>query len=227
MHMLASVLALLGWVRALLSCLMPMWRVTAFIGTTTVTSEIMWEGIWMRPYKSMLTLGPDLQAARSLTVMPILLGAVGLVLSLQWRKVHHLNGPIQKIQNQDRHSSWHHTDCRRSSLPDPRLLVCWHCGESVLQPTDGRLAVKGDRQCNLCRLGCIHHPHFGWRNALHHHLQRQNRRRQRSFSEVSDCALFTGRVQQGRFPEDAARLCEVATELRSICEVPVESESTF
>lgn len=93
MHMLASALALLGWVGALLSCIMPMWRVTAFVGTTIVTSEIMWEGIWMscviqstgqmqcKPYESMLALGTDLQAARALTVMAILLGAVGLVLA--------------------------------------------------------------------------------------------------------------------------------------------------
>ncbi|XP_058613419.1 uncharacterized protein cldn30 [Onychostoma macrolepis] len=93
MHMLASALALLGWVGALMSCIMPMWRVTAFVGTTIVTSEIMWEGIWMscviqstgqmqcKPYESMLALGTDLQAARALTVMAILLGAVGLVLT--------------------------------------------------------------------------------------------------------------------------------------------------
>ncbi|XP_016376825.1 claudin-4-like [Sinocyclocheilus rhinocerous] len=93
MHILASALALLGWVGALLSCFMPMWHVTAFIGTTIVTSEIMWEGIWMscviqstgqmqcKPYESTLALGTDLQAARVLTVMSILLGAVGLVLA--------------------------------------------------------------------------------------------------------------------------------------------------
>ncbi|XP_077089362.1 uncharacterized protein cldn30 [Siphateles boraxobius] len=93
MHMLASALALLGWTGALLSCIMPMWRVTAFIGTTIVTSEIMWEGIWMscviqstgqmqcKPYESTLALGSDLQAARAITVMSVLLGAVGLVLA--------------------------------------------------------------------------------------------------------------------------------------------------
>ncbi|XP_067279253.1 uncharacterized protein cldn30 [Pseudorasbora parva] len=93
MHMLASALALMGWTGALLSCLMPMWRVTAFIGTTIVTSEIMWEGIWMscviqstgqmqcKPYESMLALGSDMQAARALMVMSVLLGAVGLVLT--------------------------------------------------------------------------------------------------------------------------------------------------
>ncbi|KAK9955491.1 hypothetical protein ABG768_015363 [Culter alburnus] len=75
MHMLASALALLGWTGALLSCIMPMWRVTAFIGTTIVTSETMWEGIWMS------CVIQTVRAARALTVMSILLGAVGLVLA--------------------------------------------------------------------------------------------------------------------------------------------------
>lgn len=93
MQMLASSLALLGWVGALLSCFFPMWRVTAFVGTTIVTSEIMWEGIWMscvtqstgqiqcKPYESMLALSTDLQAARALMVMSILMGAGGLILA--------------------------------------------------------------------------------------------------------------------------------------------------
>uniref|UniRef100_A0A672K9Y4 Zgc:136892 n=1 Tax=Sinocyclocheilus grahami TaxID=75366 RepID=A0A672K9Y4_SINGR len=65
-----NALALLGWVGALLSCLMPIWHVTAFIGTTIC-----------KPYESTLMLGTDLQAARALTVMSILLGTVGLVLA--------------------------------------------------------------------------------------------------------------------------------------------------
>ncbi|XP_051960155.1 claudin-4 [Xyrauchen texanus] len=93
MHMLASALALLGWVGALLSCIIPMWRVTAFVGNTIVTSETIWEGIWMscvtqstgqiqcKPYESMLALGSDLQASRALMVMAIIIGAVGLVLA--------------------------------------------------------------------------------------------------------------------------------------------------
>ncbi|XP_065143080.1 claudin-4 [Paramisgurnus dabryanus] len=93
MQMLASALALLGWVGALLSCIMPLWRVTAFVGTTIVTSETMWEGIWMscvtqstgqiqcKPYESTLALTTDLQAARALMVMAILTGAAGLVLA--------------------------------------------------------------------------------------------------------------------------------------------------
>lgn len=93
MQMLASALALLGWAGALLSCFFPMWRVTAFVGTTIVTSETMWEGIWMscvtqstgqmqcKPYESTLALSTDLQAARALMVMAILAGAAGLILA--------------------------------------------------------------------------------------------------------------------------------------------------
>ncbi|XP_066501943.1 claudin-4-like [Hoplias malabaricus] len=93
MQMLGSVLVLLGWVGGILTCIMPMWRVTAFIGMTIVTSEIMWEGIWMscvvqstgyiqcKPYESMLALSSDLKAAQFLTVGSILTGALGLTMA--------------------------------------------------------------------------------------------------------------------------------------------------
>ncbi|XP_048094127.1 claudin-4 [Alosa alosa] len=93
MQMLASSLALLGWAGALLTCILPMWRVTAYVGTTIVTSEVIWEGIWMtcvaqstgyvmcKPYQSMLELGTDLQAARALMVFALLMASGGLLLA--------------------------------------------------------------------------------------------------------------------------------------------------
>ncbi|KAK2828236.1 hypothetical protein Q5P01_019270 [Channa striata] len=70
-----------------------MWKVTAFVGTTIITSETMWEGIWMscvvqstgqiqcKPYESVLALGSDVQASRSLIVLAIATGGVGLILA--------------------------------------------------------------------------------------------------------------------------------------------------
>jgi len=92
-QMLASALSLLGWVGTILCCAMPMWRVTAFVGSTIVTSQTIWEGIWMtcvvqstgqiqcKPYDSMLALSSDLQAARSLMVLAIVMGGMGLLLA--------------------------------------------------------------------------------------------------------------------------------------------------
>ncbi|KAG7516868.1 claudin-4-like [Solea senegalensis] len=93
MQMLASALCLLGWAGVIISCLLPLWRVTAFVGSTIVTSQTIWEGIWMtcvvqstgqiqcKPYESLLALTPDLQAARALTVFAITTGSIGLILA--------------------------------------------------------------------------------------------------------------------------------------------------
>ncbi|XP_038563576.1 claudin-4-like [Micropterus salmoides] len=93
MQLLASALSLLGWAGIIISCIMPMWRVTAFVGTTIITSQTIWEGIWMncwvestghiqcKPYESVLALTTDLQAARSLTVLAIATGGAGLFLA--------------------------------------------------------------------------------------------------------------------------------------------------
>uniref|UniRef100_A0A3P9MEI6 Zgc:136892 n=1 Tax=Oryzias latipes TaxID=8090 RepID=A0A3P9MEI6_ORYLA len=92
-QMLASVLCLIGWMGTIICCLLPMWKVTAFIGTSIVTAQIVLEGIWMacitqstgqiqcKPYESVLALTSDLQAARALTVLAIFTGGVGLILA--------------------------------------------------------------------------------------------------------------------------------------------------
>ncbi|XP_028277691.1 claudin-4-like [Parambassis ranga] len=93
MQLLASALCLVGYVGVIISCIMPMWRVTAFVGSTIVTAQIIWEGIWMscvvestghmqcKVYDSLLALGTDLQAARAFIVLAIIVGGVGLILA--------------------------------------------------------------------------------------------------------------------------------------------------
>ncbi|CAI5795076.1 claudinclaudin-3-like-like [Podarcis lilfordi] len=87
-------LSFLGWVGSILCCGLPMWRVTAFLGYNIVTSQFTWEGLWMscvvqstgqmqcKVYDSMLALGADIQAARALIVIAIVLGAFGVLLFL-------------------------------------------------------------------------------------------------------------------------------------------------
>lgn len=93
MQMLASTLCLLGWAGVISSCILPLWQVTAFVGSTIITSQTIWEGIWMscvvestgqiqcKPYESLLALSADQQAARALTVLAIATGGVGLILA--------------------------------------------------------------------------------------------------------------------------------------------------
>lgn len=91
-------MAVLGWISAIASCALPMWRVSAFIGMNIVTAQITWEGIWMncvvqstgqmqcKIHDSMLALSADLQAARALTVISIVLGIVGVLVAMMGAK---------------------------------------------------------------------------------------------------------------------------------------------
>ncbi|KAL7401061.1 hypothetical protein ABVT39_022265 [Epinephelus coioides] len=93
MQMAGCVLALFGWIGVLIVCGTPMWRVTAFIGNNIVTSQVMWEGIWMscvvqstgqmqcKVYDSMLALSTDLQGARALVVVSIIVGLAGILIA--------------------------------------------------------------------------------------------------------------------------------------------------
>jgi claudin len=87
-------MSVLGWLCTILSCALPMWRVSAFIGSSIITAQITWEGLWMncvvqstgqmqcKVYDSLLALPQDLQAARALMVICVLVAALGMLLSV-------------------------------------------------------------------------------------------------------------------------------------------------
>ncbi|KAJ7996351.1 hypothetical protein DPEC_G00236200 [Dallia pectoralis] len=93
LELVGVILSLLGWILSILSCALPMWRVSAFIGANIVTAQVYWEGLWMscvvqstgqmqcKIYDSMLALPQDLQAARALSVVTIVLGVLALLVS--------------------------------------------------------------------------------------------------------------------------------------------------
>ncbi|XP_014888176.1 claudin-4-like [Poecilia latipinna] len=94
LQILGIALAIIGWIGAIVCCVLPQWKVTAFIGANIVTSQTNWEGIWMtcvhqstgqmqcKVYDSMLALSSDLQAARALTIISILVGILALLLAI-------------------------------------------------------------------------------------------------------------------------------------------------
>ncbi|XP_056093049.1 claudin b [Rhinichthys klamathensis goyatoka] len=94
LQLLGIALAIIGWVGVILVCALPMWKVTAFIGNNIVTAQISWEGIWMscvvqstgqmqcKVYDSMLALSSDLQAARALTIIAVVIGILGIMLAM-------------------------------------------------------------------------------------------------------------------------------------------------
>ncbi|XP_036412391.1 claudin-3-like [Colossoma macropomum] len=98
LELIGIVLCVLGWLLAIVSCALPMWRVTAFIGSNIVTAQIIWDGLWMscvvqstgqmqcKVYDSMLALSQDLQAARALTVISILLTVLAVLVSIAGAK---------------------------------------------------------------------------------------------------------------------------------------------
>ncbi|CAG12743.1 unnamed protein product, partial [Tetraodon nigroviridis] len=93
-QMLGFVLAVIGFLGSIIVCALPMWKVTAFIGANIVTAQVIWEGLWMncvmqstgqmqcKIYDSLLALPEDLQAARALLVIAIIVGVAGIILGI-------------------------------------------------------------------------------------------------------------------------------------------------
>ncbi|CAB1439497.1 unnamed protein product [Pleuronectes platessa] len=94
LEILGVFLATIGFLGTIVICALPMWKVSAFIGNNIVTAQVFWEGLWMncvkqstgqmqcKVYDSMLALPRDLQAARALIVISILISLMGLLLSI-------------------------------------------------------------------------------------------------------------------------------------------------
>ncbi|XP_039987572.1 claudin-4-like [Xiphias gladius] len=93
-QILGIALCIVGWIGVIVVCALPQWKVTAFIGQNIVTAQSTWEGIWMscviqstgqmqcKVYDSMLALSRDLQAARALIIIAILIGIIGILLAI-------------------------------------------------------------------------------------------------------------------------------------------------
>uniref|UniRef100_A0A3Q3FQV9 Claudin a n=1 Tax=Labrus bergylta TaxID=56723 RepID=A0A3Q3FQV9_9LABR len=91
-QMLGTALCIIGWIGVIVICALPQWKVTAFIGNNIVTAQTTWKGIWMncvvqstgqmqcKVYDSMLALSSDLQAARALVIIAIMVGVLVMCL---------------------------------------------------------------------------------------------------------------------------------------------------
>uniref|UniRef100_A0A8D0H794 Claudin n=1 Tax=Sphenodon punctatus TaxID=8508 RepID=A0A8D0H794_SPHPU len=87
-------LAVLGWLGTILACALPMWKVTAFIGSNIIVAQVFWEGLWMncvyestgqmqcKVYDSLLDLSSDLQAARALVVVSVVVAFLALLIAI-------------------------------------------------------------------------------------------------------------------------------------------------
>lgn len=94
MQVLGIALAVIGWLGTILCCGLPMWKVTVFMGNNIVMAKQVWDGLWMdcvvqstgqmqcNVYESMLALAQDIQAARALVIISIILAVAGIFFSI-------------------------------------------------------------------------------------------------------------------------------------------------
>ncbi|XP_053131019.1 claudin-4-like [Hemicordylus capensis] len=90
MQVLGTALCVIGWLGTILCCGLPMWKTTAYIGENIVVAQIIWDGLWMdcvvqstgqmqcNSYESMLAMPQDIQAARAMVIISILLAMLGI-----------------------------------------------------------------------------------------------------------------------------------------------------
>ena len=93
-QLLALVVALIGFLGTVLTCALPIWKVTAYVSGNIVTAQVLWEGLWVncllhstghrqcKAYDSLLAVPEDLQAARAPMCISIAVGVAAIFLSM-------------------------------------------------------------------------------------------------------------------------------------------------
>ncbi|XP_054459857.1 claudin-17-like [Anoplopoma fimbria] len=93
LEVFALVLGFIGLFGTIAVTALPMWRVSAFIGANLIVMEELWEGLWMNCYRqanirmqckvydSLLILPPELQVARGLMCVSIVLVFISLAVT--------------------------------------------------------------------------------------------------------------------------------------------------
>ncbi|XP_063763329.1 claudin-17-like [Eleginops maclovinus] len=111
LEVLALVLGSIGLCGTIAVTALPMWRVSAFIGANLIVMEELWEGLWMNCYRqadfnmqckvydSLLILPPELQAARGLMCVSIVLVVISLFVTGCGTKKSNCCGDNQKSKN--------------------------------------------------------------------------------------------------------------------------------
>lgn len=94
LKILALVLGALGMTGTIAVTIMPMWKVTAFIGANLIVMEAEWLGLWMvcvrqadfymqcKVYDSVLILPADIQAARGFMCASVVLSVLAVGMSI-------------------------------------------------------------------------------------------------------------------------------------------------
>ncbi|XP_033952861.2 claudin-like protein ZF-A89 [Pseudochaenichthys georgianus] len=88
-----QIISFVGLILVAVTCGIPMWRVTSFIGANIVTGQTIWDGLWMncvmqstgqmqcKLNDSVMRLSKDLQAARALVIISLLVGFIGFIIT--------------------------------------------------------------------------------------------------------------------------------------------------
>ncbi|XP_053083429.1 claudin-like protein ZF-A89 [Pangasianodon hypophthalmus] len=101
-QVLGFVLGVIGFLEAIFVSVLPMWKVTLFIGADIKTTQIIWEGLWMfcvmnstgqmrcKIYNSLLAPTQDLQVAQALTTISIIACLFAIILGVAGGKCNNL-----------------------------------------------------------------------------------------------------------------------------------------
>ncbi|XP_067863154.1 claudin-4-like [Heptranchias perlo] len=111
LEFLGFLIGVIGWMCVCAVTGMPQWKITPFIGSTILNTEITWEGIWMTCvyqqtvgrmvcdiYDSVLDLSGDVQMARAFMCLAISSGLLAIMVSTVGMKCTYCCGDDRRVK---------------------------------------------------------------------------------------------------------------------------------
>ncbi|XP_043942532.1 claudin-6-like [Protopterus annectens] len=158
LQILGIVLTAGGLLSAIVSCILPLWKIKAFVGDNIVVAESYTEGLWSscviqstgqrqcKDFDSMLALKQEQQAARALTVTSITVAILALFVSIIGAKC---------------------TNCIEENLFKAKIMllagtlfcisgllffipVCWYANSIIRDFYDPQVLPSEKRELGLC-----------------------------------------------------------------------------
>ncbi|XP_071394387.1 claudin-4-like [Centroberyx affinis] len=170
-------LCLMGVIGVCVACGLPMWRETSFVGANIVTAQSVWDGLWLhcvfqatgqmqcKRHKSDLTMTPDIQAGRALTLLSILTGLLGFIVTLLGGGVVNCSGaPPDRTEPQSTSSSKKKAALLGGALCVLSAILClvsvsWSAGNTISVYNDPLVALALKREVGSS-------IYIGWASSL-------------------------------------------------------------
>ncbi|XP_076024452.1 claudin-4-like [Genypterus blacodes] len=160
-------LCILGVLGVSLACGLPMWRETSFVGANIVSAQSVWDGLWLhcvqqstgqmqcKRQERSVSLTSDIQAGRALTLVSVVCGLLGFIVTLLGAGVVNCSGAQPEYDESSASSTHKKAALLGGALCLLSAILClvavsWSAANTMYTFNDPLLAPSLRREVGSC-----------------------------------------------------------------------------